>query len=91
MTTTREQRLRELVEKWREECRDQATYNVDERCTYSVCYRELAAILDEPVEVTDEMVKAIRLAYFSGPTNSLSPTNEKIRRAITACLKEACK
>jgi hypothetical protein len=34
--------------------------------------------------ITDEIIKAFRLAYFSGPVRSLSPYNERLRRALEA-------
>lgn len=89
MTTTREQRLRELVEKWREEAKScqcttayMAEYYIDQ------CADELAAILDEEVEITDSM---LRLACDAYDEHQTSLEGYSIPMAMHAALAAALK
>lgn len=93
--TTRDQRLRELRDRWKAECQDRDMNNVDERSTYSICYRGLAAILADPVEVSDEMVSvgahAITMYHIlntPSDMNSHAVRHELARAVLTATLKE---
>jgi hypothetical protein len=104
MTTTREQRLRELVSQWKRECMVFAdmpnSVPVPKRLYLWNRIDELAAILAEPVDVSEEMVANALLARVPGGARvwhwlpSLDgraphPTAvDVIRTALTAALKE---
>lgn len=95
MTTTREQRLRELVSQWKRECMVFAdmpnSVPVPKRLYLWNRIDELAAILAEPVEVSEEMVERFIWGWRSAkPLLVLRPGMDDyaIRTALTYALKE---
>lgn len=87
--TTREQKLRELVNKWRD-----PGPNILMNWHTAKCADELAAVLDEEVVVSDEMVERACVAFNDGEVDwheySTWPegVRKDMRAAITAALKE---
>ena len=77
---TREQRLRELVSKWRSGQNYYFAKSVSEKCA-----DELAAILAEPVEVSEEMVDRACMANL----NPLAEPSETERKHMRASLHAA--
>lgn len=90
--TTREQKLRELERKWRDESRSCGMGGFAELSAfYEIAADELAAILDEEVGVSDGQVSAAVIAYVEvdGVCEGDRPMDhEAMRAAILAALKE---
>lgn len=98
--TTREQKLRELVERWRSESHSCGMGGFAELSAfYEIAADELASILNEEVEVSDAMVEAAaRVVCRHAHENwddigefTQGVLKETQREAITAALKEAGK
>lgn len=93
MTTTREQRLRELVSQWKRECMVFAdmpnSVPVPKRLYLWNRIDELAAILAEPVEVSEEMLTRGMYAWLKHSNlHPKSTVDALLHAALTAALKE---
>lgn len=95
--TTREQKLRELVERWRlHGSSNECAIKVNEGDVLQVCAAEIAAVLDEEVVVSDEMVDrsvAVVLRNCGETLESIGDISlgwvrEVQLEALTAALKE---
>ena len=93
--TTREQKLREMVSQWKRECMVFADMPdgipVPKRLYLWNRIDELASILNEEVDASDQMCAAAEHAYFTYRPKTISPRRERVRYALTAAITAALK